>query len=307
MSDSGASGPNLDAEQVYRRLFKWTSSVIEKWRTVGIGEEDAAQLMYWWGGMKRVTTSADRNRKVIDATAEIEWRGGLGYPAVYYGKAPRTIRRWCEQGFFPSAWRTSGGHWRVPPNAVREAERHLPLGYTRGPKNLLKTSAWKEFKREFIQVFCEAIPMAVEIEASAQNLSQEEFLSAVANKSRAVRPSSNTFDILARAHQLKSLPLTRLRSFARRVQMSSPEKRLTAVRLARALGVSLSTLYRRFGTDGLRVVIAGAHRSHEALEEDRDPHADDADSNTIATLFSECVQEFTLSPRFRARELDDHS
>ena len=25
-----------------------------------------------------------------------------------------TVRRWLEAGYFPSAWRVPGGHWRIP-------------------------------------------------------------------------------------------------------------------------------------------------------------------------------------------------
>jgi hypothetical protein len=35
-------------------------------------------------------------------------------------RAPKTIRRWCQQGRFPGAWQTGGdtGEWQIPSQAV---------------------------------------------------------------------------------------------------------------------------------------------------------------------------------------------
>lgn len=32
--------------------------------------------------------------------------------------APATVKRWCEQGLVEGAFRTPGGHWRIPRAAL---------------------------------------------------------------------------------------------------------------------------------------------------------------------------------------------
>jgi len=39
--------------------------------------------------------------------------------ALQLGKSERTVRRWCDRGLVPGAYRTKGGHWRIPKEAVR--------------------------------------------------------------------------------------------------------------------------------------------------------------------------------------------
>lgn len=34
--------------------------------------------------------------------------------AKIMGVSSQTIRRWCDQGYFPGAFQTNGGHWRIP-------------------------------------------------------------------------------------------------------------------------------------------------------------------------------------------------
>lgn len=38
--------------------------------------------------------------------------------AQRFGKAPSTIRAWCERGDFPGAYRRGGKEWRIPPAAL---------------------------------------------------------------------------------------------------------------------------------------------------------------------------------------------
>jgi excisionase family DNA binding protein len=39
------------------------------------------------------------------------------------GVNARTIKRWAESGKLPGAFRTPGGHWRVPVSAVEAVTR----------------------------------------------------------------------------------------------------------------------------------------------------------------------------------------
>jgi excisionase family DNA binding protein len=36
-----------------------------------------------------------------------------------------TVKNWIEGGHFPGAFRTMGGHWRVPVRDVHEAKRRM--------------------------------------------------------------------------------------------------------------------------------------------------------------------------------------
>ena len=48
-----------------------------------------------------------------DAKRFERFKSSLGYVAQLLEKNPRTIRRWCESGLIPGAYRTGGGQWRV--------------------------------------------------------------------------------------------------------------------------------------------------------------------------------------------------
>lgn len=41
--------------------------------------------------------------------------------AEILGVSSQTIRRWCEQGLFKGAYRTHGGHWRIPVENIKMA------------------------------------------------------------------------------------------------------------------------------------------------------------------------------------------
>jgi excisionase family DNA binding protein len=40
--------------------------------------------------------------------------------AEKWGVTPTTVRRWCAEGRLPDAWRTDGGRWRIPAEAMRD-------------------------------------------------------------------------------------------------------------------------------------------------------------------------------------------
>ncbi|MCC6874260.1 MAG: helix-turn-helix domain-containing protein [Sandaracinaceae bacterium] len=45
-----------------------------------------------------------------------------GEVAELLGVSANTAKNWLEGGFFPGAFRTPGGHWRFPMEAVQEAK-----------------------------------------------------------------------------------------------------------------------------------------------------------------------------------------
>jgi helix-turn-helix protein len=53
--------------------------------------------------------------------------------ASRYGRAPSTVRGWCEAGRFPGAYKLHDREWRIPPAALetfeaQERRRECPTG-----------------------------------------------------------------------------------------------------------------------------------------------------------------------------------
>ena len=66
--------------------------------------------------------------------------------ATRYGRAPSTVRGWCEAGRVPGAYRLRDREWRIPAAAVEEFEAqqrrgHRPAG--RGGPGVRSLSDWR--------------------------------------------------------------------------------------------------------------------------------------------------------------------
>lgn len=74
---------------------------------------------------------------------------GLRYLAKEFKRDPRTIRRWVEAGYFPGAYQTEGGQWRIPPTSLTENRIPTKLQGRRlkVPNRSLKGRAEKRFAR----------------------------------------------------------------------------------------------------------------------------------------------------------------
>jgi len=55
----------------------------------------------------------------------------IEFLAICTGKCRRTIIRWCALGYVPGAFKTTGGHWRIPPGTDWEAVNALAANHSR--------------------------------------------------------------------------------------------------------------------------------------------------------------------------------
>ncbi len=74
---------------------------------------------------------------------------GLRHLAKVFKRDPRTIRRWVEAGYFPGAYKTEGGQWRIPPASLSNIQLPAKLQNRRlkVPNRRLKQQAVKQFDR----------------------------------------------------------------------------------------------------------------------------------------------------------------
>lgn len=74
---------------------------------------------------------------------------GLRHLAKVFRRDPRTIRRWVEAGYFPGAYKTNGGQWKIPPDCLFENQLPPKLKKRRlkVPNRRLKQQAVKQFNR----------------------------------------------------------------------------------------------------------------------------------------------------------------
>jgi hypothetical protein len=83
---------------------------------------------------------------------------GLRHLAKVFRRDPRTIRRWVEAGYFPGAYKTNGGQWRIPPDCLFENQLPPKLKKRRlkVPNRRLKQQAVNQFNRlnyQFTSIF----------------------------------------------------------------------------------------------------------------------------------------------------------
>ena len=214
--------------------------VYQQQRRLPLTEDDVAFLLRFFG-YNPARTEQERHERIEDT---ITTDDSLKWAAQHYGKDPRTIREWCKLGFFPSAYRTPGKHWRIPFGAIREAEKHLP-DFARKPKTLLGSKEWAQLKPRLKNI-PKGVRAAFEAHAAMQDLANTEF--------RKGRPKVSTaaVDAMLRAYETGILPYLRLRLAARRLYAGDPTKPITRQMLARETGVSVATLYRHYGAEKIQ-------------------------------------------------------
>jgi hypothetical protein len=218
------------------RLGAWTWRLLRKWRSLGLNELEACQLLWVWR-RKLVTPSYLRKARL---ERRFENSGGrhhsLHLAAVLFGKDVRTIRRWCQQGLFPGATLTPGGHWKIPPKVIEAVRKSYPEGFGRRHRRVFGTRVWKEFEKDMMKVFGEGLLESVEMESALRDQSQSEFVEAP--------PTIKTKTLL----QLRRVVATgqsnylKLRNLARRLYLENPDRRIDYKLLASALRIHPSTL-----------------------------------------------------------------
>ena len=70
--------------------------------------------------------------------------------AARYGRAPSTVRGWCEAGRFPGAYKLHDREWRIPAAALetfeaQERRRERPTG--RGGRGVRSLGDWRQASR----------------------------------------------------------------------------------------------------------------------------------------------------------------
>lgn len=185
------------------------------------------------------------------------------YLQKHFGICRRTFGRWCARGDVPGAYRTRGGHWRVRKdtkamlrksvmclhNKTRRDEvldaiilypLHLSKNLRRFFESLKSQPNWARIAEGKITLAAHGITDADfwDHKLSERDPEKSNFLW---NTSPPVRHP--------RAHEaLKRNPLQTVAYLLRH-----NGRKVTTVALARDLGVSVSTLYRRYGQLAVRV------------------------------------------------------
>jgi hypothetical protein len=242
-------------------------------RGLPITEEDVAFLLPLFG-CSPAMSAKERWERIDDI---ITTGDSLKWAALHYGKDPRTIRNWCKKGWFPSAYRSPGGHhWRIPFNTISEAETHLTPGLCRKPKSLLGSKDWVQLKPKLKSIF-RGVKAAYETHAGIRDLSNREL--------RGERPkvSLEAVDMMLHAYEAGHLSYMQLRLAARRIQAGDPTRRITRKMLARETGMSVAGLYRHFGAERIARVIGWAEQP--LVSDDGDAKALEP-LNEVGAIFS---------------------
>lgn len=232
-----------DDDQRLRRAVELTKLLWEKAKKAGgMTELDGWQLVVAWTGSMPSISSYRRARR------ERRWEKsgrmhGLQWAALVFDKDQRTIRRWCERGVFPGAFRTAGGHWRIPARVVEEVRQKNPSGLGRGARTLWGTQKWKQLKH-FLD----------ELDRVGGDIMS--WIGAIQGNDPSEVPNpEKIMDHVLRARSQGKDEVARLYTAAVQIHSSNPNGRVTTAKLASALHTHTATLYRRYGAGQIRRAI----------------------------------------------------
>lgn len=170
------------------------------------------------------------------------WNDSLKWAALHWRKDQRTIRRWCENGIFRHAYRTKGGHWRIPYKEVECVDLNRLAKCFRHPKRINQSKLFKSLDEVFRKTWITA--------KQAQLLEEiKRRITGTATQDQHVTDEALMFS-------LENPEAIRVKSHAR--QLSLNKGHVTAAILAKALKISRATLYRRYGTKMIRYAIQKA-------------------------------------------------
>ncbi len=159
-------------------------------------------------------------------------RKSLHWLAVELGKSARQVRRYCELGLVPGAYRTKGGHWRV-----RSGRRALVM--VRRKIRGLTRKSWSRSERRFFRERADTDTIRRQM-SIAKNLHE----TAGFNPQIAMKA--------AKFHEFQ----TRLILAAN--QIVRADETLTATGIAVRLGISRASLYRYYSTSDIQAAIRTA-------------------------------------------------
>ena len=104
----------------------------------------------------------------------------LSKASKIFSKDQRTIRRWCEKGLVPGAYRTKGGHWRIRAKNYHFIKPRIN-GFARDRKGQSKPG--KELARLFRRSYFKAATSAVDELFQSEQLAAEVELDEIASAS----------------------------------------------------------------------------------------------------------------------------
>lgn len=156
-------------------------------------------------------------------------RKSLHWLAIELEKTSRQVRRYCEQGLVPGAYRTKGGHWRV-----RCGRRTLVM-VRRNIRDFTRKS-WTHSERRFFRERAEA-------EATWRKINV-----------------AKTLNLMSGAEPKVAMKAAQREEYRTRLVLAANQicragQSLTAKSIANHFGISRASLYRYFSADDIRASI----------------------------------------------------
>jgi hypothetical protein len=273
-------------------------TLLRKWINLGLTESDAHRLLTAWSGAKTPKTLEMRD---AERSQTFNWklrRDGLRWAGIRFRKDVRTIRRWCEEGFFSEASQTPGGHWRIPPDHVDVMCLCFPDGGGRKPRRIFGTKAWKEFRSTVAPVLVRRLPELFVLETAIRDEIEAGLLAGVDQLSdESLEHLRKHPDVQKNANYLL------LRNMAKRLFQSAPHQKLTYRDLARGIGRSPATLYRKFGKNKINSAIRGAEIQLQKPDADEENSGSQWDE--IQEMFQGIRVHDVQSPYLFNKDIDE--
>jgi hypothetical protein len=177
-----------------------------------------------------------------------------------FGISRSTFQRWCARGDVPGAYRTKGGHWRVRkptpamlaramthrPKNLREIVREAIITY---PHFFLAKSAPDEWQGRTNELKLSLAAYGITL----ADIGDAKFKERDPEKWGRLWDTSLPFWLPRSREAIKERPLQTAAYLLRHFHESKLTRAETRAAVARALGVSISTLYRRYGQLAVRM------------------------------------------------------
>jgi len=244
--------------------------------TQGKATEEDSQVLLKAFDVESGPTLAQRMQRIGRRRASED---SILIAALKYQKDPRTIRRWCEKGYFPTAYQTKGGHWRIPIEYLRRSPLR-PSGPIRLPKRLYGTKDYKRL-RSLLQKVAKTAGIAAIFEMARRGIPMMALL-----KSKGKKISNKSLETALSVVQSLKDREAKLLAAADLIRGQTPKQKLSAGKLARFIGISRATLYRRYGS---RVIQRAIGKGTWKYTSGKAPETKKAitDADEIAEMFSE--------------------
>lgn len=182
--------------------------------------------------------------------------GALKLMALSLQKDEKTVTRYCERGLIPFASRTSGGHWRIAYSKFTREKYHQMLSVLL-PQMRKKTAVRRINKERLVQVdkWVKQAWIAFSAELLSGRNERDWLFPEEVDALRKISPGEEIHvgPEWLRASDAAYLTKTLLLLAVRRLQ----RKKLTPTngRVAKEIGISRATLYRRYSAEELKSAL----------------------------------------------------